>query len=257
MSGHAREAIALRRAQSLTAIVQKELERLIVSGEIRSGERLNEQTLARRFDISRGPIREAMYALERAGLLSTRLNQGFFVREISPEEIAELYDVRAVVYGFICQRLASHIADDELDELESCIRRMDEAIDAKDPAAYYQLNLQFHDASIRFARHERARQSYESLINETHLSRQRSLDTPERMCESNNEHKALIAALRAGDADMARRLGEEHALAGRRRWEATLGAGAIAEEPVRISAAPGPKSEEARSKSKKASRPTA
>lgn len=257
MSGHALEAIALRRAQSLTAIIQKELERLIVNGEIRSGERLNEQALAKRFEVSRGPIREAMYALERAGLLSTRLNQGFFVREISTEEIAEIYDVRAVIYGFICRRLAGHIKDDELDELETYILRMDEAIAAEDPAAYYQLNLQFHDSSIRFARHERARKSYESLINETHLSRQRSLDTPERMRESNNEHKALIAALRAGDADTARRLGEEHALAGRRRWEATLGAGAIAEEPMRISAAPKPESEEAGSKSKKASRPTA
>jgi DNA-binding GntR family transcriptional regulator len=257
MNEYALEAIALRRAQSLTTIVRKELERLIVDGEIRSGERRNEQTLAKRFGVSRGPIREAMSALERAGLVSTRLNQGFFVREISPEEIAEIYDVRAVVYGLVCARLAHRIKDSELGKLEKYVLRMDDAIAVGDPAAYYRLNLQFHDASIRFARHGRARQTYESLINETHLSRQRSLDTPERMRESNNEHKALIAALQAGDADTARRLGEEHALAGRRRWEATLGAGGIADEPVRTSAAPKPESEQARSKSKKASRPTA
>ncbi len=252
MNDHALEAIALRRAQSLTTIVQKELERLIVSGDLRSGERLNEQALAKRFGVSRGPIREAMSALERAGLVSTRLNQGFFVREISPEEIAEIYDVRAVVYGLVCGRLAGRIQDDELGKLENYVLQMDDAIAAGDPAAYYRLNLQFHDASIRFARHGRARQTYESLINEAHLSRQRSLDMPERMRESNDEHKALIAALRAGDAENARRLGEEHALAGRRRWEATLGAGAIAQEPMPASAAPRPETKEARNKSEKA-----
>jgi DNA-binding GntR family transcriptional regulator len=161
--------------------------------------------------------------------------------------------VRAVVYGLVCARLASQITDPELDTLETYVLQMDDALVADDPATYYQLNLQFHDASTRFARHWRARQTYESLINETHLSRQRSLDAPERMRESNNEHKALIAALRARDAKMARKLGEQHALAGRRRGEATLdGGGTKAAEPRRRSSAPAPVSKASSSRSKKA-----
>jgi DNA-binding GntR family transcriptional regulator len=222
MSDKVLEAIALRRAQSLTAIVQKELERMIVSGELQAGERLNEQALAQRFGVSRGPIREAMRALERAQLVSTRLNQGFFVREISKEEIAELYDVRAVVYGFVCQRLAEQISGKEIAILEKYIERMDATIEADDPVTYYRLNLQFHEESIIFARHGCAQQTYQTLINETHLYRQRSLHTSERMRESNEEHKALLSAFKAGDAQLARQLGEAHALAGRRRWEATL-----------------------------------
>ena len=220
MDDMALEAIALRRAQSLTAIVQGELERMIISGELRSGERLNEQALAQRFGVSRGPVREAMRALEHAQLISTRLNQGFFVREISAEEISEIYDVRAVVYGFICARLADVIAKEEIADLESYVVRMDDAIEANDSTSYFRLNLEFHDASIRFARHQRARQTYQSLINETHLSRQKALGAPGRMEESNTEHKAIIAAIKVGDVDTARKLGEEHALAGRRRWEA-------------------------------------
>lgn len=222
MSDTVHEAIALRRAQSLTAIVQAELERMIVSGELRAGDRLNEQSLAQRFGVSRGPVREAMRALERAKLVTTRLNQGFFVREISPEEAAELYDVRAVVYGFICGQLANRISDTQIASLENYVRQMDAAIAANDPTTYYRLNLQFHEESIVCARHGCAQQTYQTLINETHLTRQRSLHTQERMAESNEEHKALIAALKAGDADLARKLGEAHALAGRRRWEATL-----------------------------------
>lgn len=222
MRDNALEAIALRRSQSLTLIVQKELERMIVDGEVCSGERLNEQALAQRFSVSRGPVREAMRALECAGLVSAQLNQGFFVREISPQEIAEIYDVRAVVYGFVCGRLAVEITKDELAELERYVQRMDDAIAAADPAAYYRLNLQFHDDSVKYARHQRAGRTYQSLVNETHLCRQRSLDKVERMEESNCEHKALIRALGDGDADTARRLGQEHALGGRRRWAAML-----------------------------------
>lgn len=228
MSDNVHEAIALRRAQSLTKIVQEELERMIVNGELRSGDRLNEQALAQRFGVSRGPVREAMRALECAQLVSTRLNQGFFVREVSPEETTELYDVRAVVYGYICGRLADQISDKEVANLEEYIEQMDAAIAAKDPTTYYRLNLQFHEESIAYARHGCAQQTYQTLINETHLTRQRSLNTQERMLESNEEHKALIAALKAGDAQLARGLGEAHALAGRLRWEATLESGSVA-----------------------------
>lgn len=222
MSDTAFEAIALRRAQSLTAIVQKELESMIVNGEIESGERLNELALAQHFGVSRGPIREAMRALERAQLVSFRLNQGFFVRELSQDEISEIYDVRAVVYGFICERLAKAISSDQLAKLDELIQKMDVAIAADDTEAYYRLNLEFHAVSTEFARHGRAQQTYQSLINEAHLTRKRSLDALEHMQESNNEHKTLLAAIRAGDAALARRLGEEHALAGRRRWEVTV-----------------------------------
>ena len=88
-------AIELRRTQSLTAIVSKELERMILSGEIKAGERLNEQLLATRLGVSRGPVREATRALERAGLEpeAVRVAQGEgresvrdLVREVAARE---------------------------------------------------------------------------------------------------------------------------------------------------------------------------
>jgi DNA-binding GntR family transcriptional regulator len=203
--------------------VQKELERMILSGEIKAGQRLNEQALALRLGVSRGPIREATRALERAGLLTPIVNHGFFVREISPAEASEIYDVRAVVFGFACHRLAGIVTDGQKTALRDYVARMDQAIDCVDPAAYYRLNLQFHDSIMEFARHGRAQQIYASLIKETHLTRQRSLDAVERMRESNAEHAAIVDAIGAGDADSARKLAEEHGLAGRRRWLETVG----------------------------------
>jgi DNA-binding GntR family transcriptional regulator len=211
-------AIALRRTQSLTAIVQGEVERMILSGELKAGERINEQALANRLGVSRGPVREAARALERAGLLTAVVNQGVFVRQITEEEAKEIYDVRSVVFGFICHRLAGRITAEQTQALEVLIARMDEAIEQRDSAAYYQLNLRFHDMIVVFADHGRARQTYEALIKETHLLRQSSLVEPARMRESNGEHAAIVAAIAAGDGETARRLAEAHAQGGKRRW---------------------------------------
>jgi DNA-binding GntR family transcriptional regulator len=223
-------AIALRRSRSLTAIVQNELERMILSGELRAGERLNEQAVATRLGVSRGPIREATRALERAGLLTAIVNQGVFVRQLSREEASEIYDVRGVVFGFAAKRLAGRISEQQKALLLDFVARMDRAIASADNPLYYELNLGFHDAIMAFAEHRRAQQTYESLIKETHLIRQSSLDTPERMRESNDEHAALVAAMVAGDGEEARKLAEAHTLGGRRRWFDTINS--RAKEPI-------------------------
>jgi DNA-binding GntR family transcriptional regulator len=211
-------AIAQRRTQTLTDIVQGEIERMVLAGELAAGERINEQALAARLGVSRGPIREATRGLVRSGLLNSVVNLGVFVRQIPDEEANEIYDVRAVVFGFVCQRLAGLITAAQLAALSGLIAQMDEAIDQYDGANYYRLNLAFHDAILDFAAHGRARQTYEALIKETHLLRQSALSAAPRMRESNAEHKAIVEAMAAGDADRARLLAEDHAHGGKRRW---------------------------------------
>ena len=211
-------AIALRRGRTLSGIVQDELERMIVSGELKAGERLNEQAIAARLGVSRGPVREASRALENAGLLTSVANLGTFVRQVTPKEAGEIYDVRAVVFGFICAALAGRVTPEQNAALADFVARMDEAIGRGDNAAYFALNLEFHDAIVAFADHERARQVYETLVRESQLTRQLALDTDVRMRESNAEHARIVAAIAACDGEEARRLGEAHAQGGKRRW---------------------------------------
>jgi DNA-binding GntR family transcriptional regulator len=195
---------------------------MILNGELKAGERLNEQVLATRLGVSRGPVREATRALERAGLVTVIVNQGVFVRQIGFEEAVEIYDVRSIVFGFACRRLAECISTRQQAELAALIVKMDDAIERGENRSYYELNLRFHDAIMTFAGHQRAKQVYESLINETHLFRQRALGSKDSMTESNGEHVAILAAIAGGDRERARRLGEDHSLAGKRRWLETL-----------------------------------
>lgn len=215
-------AIASRRSSSLTGIVQREVERMIAAGDLEAGQRINEKHLATRLGVSRGPIREALRALERAGLVQSIVNVGTFVRQVGLEEASEMYDMRAVVFGFACGRVAEQATAEQKDALTALVKEMDCAITAADSTEYYRLNLRFHDLIMEFSAHKRAGQIYEALVREGHLFRQRSLQPVASMLASNREHAAMVAAILAGDAATARQAAEDHHHGGKRRWLATL-----------------------------------
>ncbi|HEY4192096.1 MAG TPA: GntR family transcriptional regulator, partial [Mesorhizobium sp.] len=89
-----RSELEFLQKHSLTSVLQRELETLILSGEFSPGERLNENALAARFSVSRGPVREVCRALAEKGLLELIPNRGVFMRRIDEAEAAELYDLR-------------------------------------------------------------------------------------------------------------------------------------------------------------------
>src|SRR5262245_3364669 len=74
-------AIALLQTSSLPTLVQKELERMILAGDLPAGSKLSEATIAELLGVSRGPVREAFRALEESGLVRLEKNRGVFVRQ--------------------------------------------------------------------------------------------------------------------------------------------------------------------------------
>src|SRR3712207_2568017 len=97
MPANETSALELLRSRSLAGLVQNEIERLILTGELVVGTKLNESAIAHRLGISRGPVRESFRTLEEMGLVRLEKNRGVFVREISADEAAELYEVRAAL----------------------------------------------------------------------------------------------------------------------------------------------------------------
>src|SRR5919112_4635270 len=110
-------ALHIRRTESLTSLIRRELERMIARGELKAGERLNENALAAKLGVSRGPIREACRGLEQSGLVDVVVNRGVFIRELGAREAAELYEVRAVLYGLAGRLLAPIVTDEQLRSL--------------------------------------------------------------------------------------------------------------------------------------------
>ena len=141
-------ALRLVQSSSLPALVQIEIEQLILRGELGIGQRINESELAVRFGTSRGPIREALRGLEESRLVRSEKNRGVFVREISVAEADEIYDIREALDQLIGQRVAERATPEQLRELSDVVEEMDATPQI---ARYHALNLKFHDLLVDFA----------------------------------------------------------------------------------------------------------
>ena len=97
--------------ESLPRSIAEQLKQLIYAGEFKAGDRLNEAALAVRMGTSRGPIREAIRILTGTGLVTPVVNRGVFVRQVSLREMLEIYDLRALVFGFAAARAAENVTD--------------------------------------------------------------------------------------------------------------------------------------------------
>ncbi|HEX3372091.1 MAG TPA: FCD domain-containing protein, partial [Candidatus Acidoferrales bacterium] len=203
-----------RRAKSLASLAAEELERMIINGELQSGDRINESALAQMFGISRGPIREACRSLEKSGLVKVVNNKGVFVREMSVAQAAEIYDVRAHLFGLAGRLAALRATDRDIAGLSTMVKEMERA---KDIDAYYPLNVAFHARLVELSGNSRLAELYKTLSKELHLFRRRGLVQGESMASSNREHELLIEALRNRDADLAELEMTRHILAGKTR----------------------------------------
>jgi DNA-binding GntR family transcriptional regulator len=141
------------------------------------GSRINESELSQRFNTSRGPIREALRALEEAGLVRNEKNRGVFVREIAFEEADEIYELREALEEIIGRRVALAIAPDAIERLRAMVDAMRSAAQAQDVEQYAQLNLQFHEILLDTAGSKKLTETYKRLVKELHLFRMRALDS--------------------------------------------------------------------------------
>jgi phosphonate utilization transcriptional regulator len=210
-------ALQLVQSNSLPALVQVEIEQLILRGDLAIGRRINESELATRFGTSRGPVREALRALEESRLVRSEKNRGVFVREISVAEADEIYDVREALDQLIGERVAERATPEQLRDLEAVLAEMDDATAMQDIKSYHALNLKFHDMLVDFAGNARLTESYRLLTKGLLLFRLRGLQDGGGFAVSNTEHKAVVDAVAARDCSRAGHLLRQHASESRAR----------------------------------------
>jgi phosphonate utilization transcriptional regulator len=210
-------ALQVVQSNSLPALVQVEIEQLILRGDLATGQHVNESELAARFGTSRGPIREALRALEQSRLVRSEKNRGVFVREISVAEADEIYDVREALDQLIGQRVAKRATREQFGELERVVAEMDSTAGRHDTKGYHALNLKFHDLLVDFAGNARLTESYRQLTKGLLLYRLRGLQDGGGLAVSNLEHRAVLDALEARDCARAGGLLRQHAVESRAR----------------------------------------
>lgn len=193
-------AIDFLRTRSLSNVVQSEIERMIIEGEIKPNERINENALSQKLGVSRGPIREACSAISALGLIEIIPNRGFFVRALTNDEAHDLSLARAGVFACMAMLLAEKITDKQVRELRALLQRMDQIAKTREVHDYYPVNLEFHRKIAEMAGNKRLELVYQSFVRELHIQRYRALSSGDTLEISNAEHKAIVEALAARDA---------------------------------------------------------
>ena len=203
--------IAQLQGNSLPKLVQNEIERMILDGQLLPGAKLTESTLADQLGVSRGPVREAFRLLEEAGLVRTEKNRGVFVRDVPIEEALEIFEVRAVMDLYVGRKVAQTANTTQVRELRQLVEAMDQAVKGGNAQDYHSFNLRFHDRLLELAGNAKLLSTYRKLVNELSLFRRQNL-TEESMAVYSREHRAIVKAIAAGDAEAAGQAMHDHVM---------------------------------------------
>jgi phosphonate utilization transcriptional regulator len=215
--------IALIQTNSLPALVQRELERMILAGDLPAGAQLRETDVASMLGVSRGPVREAFRALEESGLVRLEKNRGVFVRQIGVAEADDIFELRAVLDEFAGRRAAQKSTPDDAADLRGLIGRMEKAVARGDVDGYHDANIAFHDRIVQLAGNPKLTLLYRRLVNELHLHRRAALGQAGILPVSVREHRAIVDHIAARQAAAAGRALYDHAMASRDRVHQTGG----------------------------------
>ncbi len=188
----------------LSNVLFEKIQRDILSGEMKSGEKLTEQKICDRYKVSRTPVREALRQLEREGLVENIPNRGAFVIGISPQEMDDLMMLRTEYEVVAARWAAARIQKDELEKLEETFDFMEFYTNKGDMDRMASINLNFHK-SIYAAAHSRMLEqtlnSYRLYVKYgSHSSYDNSQEYLDTLLE---EHRAIFEAIRSRDETAA------------------------------------------------------
>jgi len=197
--------------QSLTSAVADKLRDQIIRGEIPEGAQLRQDAIASQYHVSRIPVREALRQLDAEGLISIVPNRGAVVPALSPDDIEELFSIRALLEPEVLKRSIPHLTENDFSEAEAVLRRYVSELRRDDHmSSWGRLNWQFH--SILYSRADQPR--FMAIIRNVNNSGERytrlQLYLTHGMKRANEEHHQMLELCRQRDVTAACKLVRLH-----------------------------------------------
>ncbi|GAP36951.1 GntR family transcriptional regulator [Piscinibacter sakaiensis] len=199
--------------RALYAEVADRLRASILSHDLAPGSWIDEQALTAAYGISRTPLREALKVLAAEGLVTMKLRRGAYVTEVSARDLSEVYHLMALLESDAAGTVAREASDAALADLQALHDELERQ--AGDREAFFRANERFHRRILELADNRWRIQVVEDLRKVMKLHRHHSLSREGRVEASLQEHRAVMAALRARDAAQAQALMRAHIGAGR------------------------------------------
>ena len=196
--------------ESTAGIIARQLRDAIMTGGLPPGTQLGETELASRFQVSRGPLREAMQRLVSEGLLRSERHRGLFVIDLEPGDVFDIYSARWAIERAAAFQIMKGDREAAAAALDITVKAMAEAADGDDPTALSAADLHFHETLISASGSKRLVRMASTLLIETRMCLAALQSTYQRVEERVNEHNQIIEAIRGGDLDTVLSLLEAH-----------------------------------------------
>jgi DNA-binding GntR family transcriptional regulator len=177
------------------------LRALIVRGELRPGQRVNQEDLAAQLGLSVAPVREALRVLESEGQLTYLPRRGYFVTELRFADLQEIYELRAILEERAARRALPALDDAALQRIVEAAQDCVDAAEAGDVAAELAANRRFHFAILAAPGQPHAMRVIRLLWDSTEAYRAMYYNSPAERHESVAAHERILAALRDHDPD--------------------------------------------------------
>ncbi len=194
----------------LRDIVFDAIKEAILTGRLKPGERLMEVQLAEEMGVSRTPVREAIRKLELEGLVVMVPRKGAYVSGLTLKDAAEVFEIRSSLEGLAAALAAERITDDEIKTLDEILNDIAKAREEGDAETIVKKDMEFHQNLFKASRNKRLAQIIYNLKEQIDRFRIQSLSNPDRVKKLLSEHKAILDAIKKGDAESAERLAKAH-----------------------------------------------
>lgn len=194
------------RASELVPVLEQE----IVTGTLKPGQRLDETMLAKRFDVSRTPVREALARLAASGLVEIRPRRGAIVATISLRELMNMFEMMANLEGICARYAARRITPEEKIQLAAAQKSCANLVATDRFDDYYERNMTLHSLIYKTSHNEYLEKQTLELRLRLSPYRRLQIRIPGRIKSSSEEHGELVNAILKGDAQRAEKLTREH-----------------------------------------------
>lgn len=179
--------------------IHQTIKSMLMSGELKPGEKVNIDELARTFNISKTPIREVLKKFEQEGLMSYYPRVGWQVKKLSKEQYFYAVEVQELLEEYICKNITKYILNIDLDELEKANIEISKAINNKDYNNILELNEKFHLIIYDEYPNMQLLDNLQSVWNSIRMQRNTMVRTPDFVQNITKEHNSIINALKKSD----------------------------------------------------------
>jgi DNA-binding GntR family transcriptional regulator len=190
-------------ATRIVDTVQDALRDAIFGGSLRAGEPLSVPELARRLNVSRSPVREAVLGLVAQGLAVEQPRHGVVVATISADDLVAIHEVREFLEAGAARLCARRVDKAGMDLLRRILAEQKRAVKEKDATGYFRTNSALHGAIAAAAGNARLEQILRTLENQMRIALHRVASEEGHMRSGYDEHQRVVEAIAAGDEDAA------------------------------------------------------